>query len=108
MFGMVLYGKYILFVEGCCGYLGKQFISQFKFDVNSDFQYYGIGIKELWEIDLVLYKLGFVVYGLGWLLDNDIIGGFFLYYVDNNQVVVGLIVDLNYSNLYISFFDEFQ
>ena len=106
--GMALYGKYTLFAEGCRGHLGKQLISQFKLDANSDPQHYGIGIKELWEIDPALHKPGLVVHGSGWPLDNDTTGGFFLYHADNNQVVVGLIVDLNYSNPHISPFDEFQ
>lgn len=106
--GMELYVKYIFFVEGVCGYLGKQIIVKYKFDVGCDLQIYVIGIKELWEVKFEVYQFGLVVYIVGWLLVNDIYGGFFLYYLENNQVVVGYVVGLVYQNLYFLFFEEFQ
>lgn len=107
--GMELHAKYTLFAEGCRGHLGKQLIKHFKLDEGKDPQHYGIGIKELWDIDPSKHKKGLVVHGAGWpLSENGATGGFFLYHAENNQVVVGLITDLNYSNPYLSPFDEFQ
>ncbi|SKA07278.1 electron-transferring-flavoprotein dehydrogenase [Oceanospirillum multiglobuliferum] len=107
--GMELRAKYTLFSEGSRGHLGKQLISQFKLDEGKDAQHYGIGIKELWDIDPAKHQAGLVVHGSGWpLSENGASGGFFLYHAENNQVVVGLITDLNYSNPHLSPFDEFQ
>ncbi len=107
--GMELHAKYTLFTEGCRGHLGKQLISRFKLDQDADPQHYGIGIKELWDIDPAKHKPGLVVHGSGWpLSEAGASGGFFLYHTDYNQVVVGLITDLNYSNPWLSPFDEFQ
>jgi len=99
--GMELHAKYTVFAEGCRGHLGKQLISQFKLDEGKSPQHYGIGLKELWQ--------GVVVHGAGWpLSETSSTGGGFLYHLENNQVVVGLIIDLNYSNPHLSTFDEFQ
>ena len=106
--GMELHAKYTIFSEGCRGHLGKQLISKFNLDSEADAQHYGIGVKELWDIPAEQHKPGLVVHGSGWPLDKNTSGGFFLYHTDDCQVVVGLIVDLNYSNPYISPFDEFQ
>ncbi|WNW10812.1 electron transfer flavoprotein-ubiquinone oxidoreductase [Pseudomonas sp. DTU_2021_1001937_2_SI_NGA_ILE_001] len=106
--GMELRGKYTLFAEGCRGHLGKQLMKRFNLDSEADVQHYGIGIKELWEIDPAKHVPGLVVHTAGWPLDNDNMGGSFLYHLENNQVVVGLIIDLSYSNPYLSPFDEFQ
>ncbi len=107
--GIELHAKYTLFAEGCRGHLGKQLIKHFKLDEGKDPQHYGIGIKELWDIDPSKCKPGLVVHGAGWpLAENGATGGFFLYHTENNQVVVGLITDLNYANPYLSPFDEFQ
>ncbi|KQQ56227.1 electron transfer flavoprotein-ubiquinone oxidoreductase [Pseudomonas sp. Leaf127] len=106
--GMELRGKYTLFAEGCRGHIGKQLIKRFALDKDADVQHYGIGLKELWEIDPARHQPGLVVHTAGWPLDNDNAGGSFLYHLENNQVVVGLIVDLSYSNPYLSPFDEFQ
>ena len=107
--GIELHAKYTLFAEGCRGHLGKQLIKHFKLDEGKDPQHYGIGIKELWDIDPAKHQEGLVVHGAGWpLSDHGATGGFFLYHAENNQVVVGLITDLNYSNPYLSPFDEFQ
>ncbi|MBV1790701.1 NAD(P)/FAD-dependent oxidoreductase, partial [Marinobacterium sp. D7] len=106
--GMELHAKYTLFAEGCRGHLGKQLIEQFQLDTQADAQHYGIGIKELWDIDPAKHQPGLVVHGSGWPLAGDTSGGFFLYHLENNQAVVGLIVDLNYTNPWLSPFDEFQ
>ena len=109
--GMELRGKYTLFTEGCRGHLGKQLIERFKLDADADSQHYGIGLKEIWEIDPSKHKPGLVVHTAGWPLDvmsSENTGGSFLYHLENNQVVVGLIVDLSYSNTFLSPFDEFQ
>jgi len=106
--GMELHAKYTVFSEGCRGHLGKELISNFKLNTEADAQHYGIGIKELWDIPAEQHQPGLVVHGSGWPLDNGTSGGFFLYHTDNNQVVAGLIVDLNYANPHISPFDEFQ
>ncbi|WP_211209405.1 electron transfer flavoprotein-ubiquinone oxidoreductase [Thiofilum flexile] len=111
--GMELVAKYTLFAEGSRGHLGKRLYQQFKLDENADAQHYGLGIKELWDVDPAKHQAGKVVHGSGWPLENWALpggtgGGFFLYHTENNQVVVGLIVDLNYSNPYLSPYDEFQ
>ncbi|GGY41499.1 electron transfer flavoprotein-ubiquinone oxidoreductase [Bacterioplanes sanyensis] len=107
--GMELRGKYTIFAEGCRGHLGKRLISEFKLDEGKDPQHYGIGIKELWDIDPAKSKPGLVLHGTGWpLSESGSTGGFFLYHDENNQVVVGLITDLSYSNPHLSPFDEFQ
>lgn len=106
--GMELRAKYTIFAEGCRGHLGKQLYSKFQLDADSDAQHYGIGIKELWDIDPSKHEEGLVIHGSGWPLSDGTSGGFFLYHSENNQAVVGLIVDLNYSNPYVSPFDEFQ
>ena len=109
--GMELRGKYTLFAEGCRGHLGKQLINKFNLDSDADAQHYGIGIKEIWDIDPAKHEQGLVVHTAGWplsMVDSENTGGSFLYHLENNQVVVGLIVDLSYSNAYLSPFDEFQ
>ncbi|ESW37121.1 electron transfer flavoprotein-ubiquinone oxidoreductase [Pseudomonas aeruginosa] len=106
--GMELRAKYTLFAEGCRGHIGKQLINKYKLDTQADAQHYGIGIKELWEIDPAKHEQGLVVHTAGWPLNDDNPGGSFLYHLENNQVVVGLIVDLAYSNPHLSPFDEFQ
>ncbi len=106
--GMELHAKYTIFSEGCRGHLGKQLIEKYALDKDADPQHYGIGIKELWDIDPAKHKPGLVVHGSGWPLSDGASGGFFLYHAEDNQVVVGLIIDLNYSNPYLSPFDEFQ
>ena len=109
--GMELRGKYTLFAEGCRGHIGKQLIQRFNLDSDADAQHYGIGLKEIWEIDPAKHQPGLVVHTAGWPLDimsAENTGGSFLYHLENNQVVVGLIVDLSYSNTFLSPFDEFQ
>ncbi|WP_308418703.1 electron transfer flavoprotein-ubiquinone oxidoreductase [Leeia aquatica] len=106
--GMELRGKYTLFAEGCRGHLGKQLIQHYQLDDGRDAQSYSIGIKELWDIDPAKHKQGLVVHTAGWPLGSDTYGGSFLYHAENNQVVVGLVVGLGYSNPYLSPFEEFQ
>jgi electron-transferring-flavoprotein dehydrogenase len=106
--GMELHAKYTLFAEGCRGHIGKQLIKKFNLDSEADAQHYGIGIKEIWDIDPAKHEQGLVVHTAGWPLNDENTGGSFLYHLENNQVVVGLIVDLSYSNPYLSPFDEFQ
>ncbi|MBO9481754.1 electron transfer flavoprotein-ubiquinone oxidoreductase [Salinisphaera sp. G21_0] len=107
--GMELHAKYTLFSEGCRGHLGKQLISHFKLDEGRDPQHYGIGIKELWDITPEKHQQGLVVHTAGWpLAESGSTGGGFLYHLENNQVVLGLITDLSYSNPHLSPFEEFQ
>ena len=107
--GMELRAKYTVFAEGCRGHLGKQLISKFNLDEGKSPQHYGIGLKELWKIDKEKHQPGLVVHGAGWPLgESGATGGSFLYHLEDQQVVVGLIVDLNYSNTNLSPFDEFQ
>ncbi|MBJ7549897.1 electron transfer flavoprotein-ubiquinone oxidoreductase [Marinomonas ostreistagni] len=107
MEGMELHAQYTVFSEGCRGHLGKQLISKFNLDTAADPQHYALGIKELWQIDPAKHQPGLVLHGAGWPLE-EASGGFFLYHTDNHQVVVGLIVDLNYSNPWMSPYEEFQ
>ena len=109
--GMELRAKYTLFAEGCRGHIGKQLIKRYDLASDADAQHYGIGIKEIWDIDPSKHEEGLVVHTAGWPLDimgSENTGGSFLYHIENNQVVVGLIVDLSYSNPHLSPFDEFQ
>lgn len=106
--GIELRAKYTLFGEGCRGHIGKRLIREFKLDADADPQHYGIGLKELWDIDPEKHEPGLVVHGAGWPLGQGSSGGWFLYHADNNTVAVGLIVDLNYSNPYLNPFKEFQ
>ena len=107
--GMELHAKYTLFAEGCRGSLGKEVIAKYNLDKDSDPQHYGLGIKELWDIDPAKSSPGRVIHGLGWPLDESgSTGGAFLYHIEGNQVVVGVITDLNYTNPHVSPFEEFQ
>ncbi|MBZ9556570.1 MULTISPECIES: electron transfer flavoprotein-ubiquinone oxidoreductase [Modicisalibacter] len=106
--GMELRAKYTLFAEGARGHLGKQLIERFDLAAGKDPQHYGIGLKELWDVPAEVHEPGLVIHGSGWPLPGDTQGGFFLYHAENQQVVVGLIVDLAYTNPYLSPFDEFQ
>jgi len=106
--GMELHAKYTIFAEGSRGHLGKQVIARFNLDEDSDPQTYGIGIKELWEIDPKRHQPGFVLHTAGWPMNNDTYGGAFLYHLENNLVTLGFITGLNYSNPYLSPFEEFQ
>lgn len=107
--GMELHAKYTLFAEGCRGNLGKELISKFNLDEGKEPQHYGIGIKELWKVSDEQHQEGLVVHTAGWpLSESSSAGGGFLYHIEDNQVVVGLITDLSYSNPHVSPFHEFQ
>ena len=108
MRGMELLGKYTLIGEGVRGSLAKQLIHKYSLDKDSDLPKFGIGIKELWEIDPEKHSEGLVEHSFGWPLDTKTGGGSFLYHIENNQVVVGFVVYLNYKNPYLSPFEEFQ
>ncbi|WP_100657222.1 electron transfer flavoprotein-ubiquinone oxidoreductase [Alteromonas flava] len=105
--GMELRAKYTVFAEGCRGHLGKELIAKFDLDKNASPQHYAIGFKEIWDVPADNHQEGLVVHTAGWPL-NDATGGSYLYHAENNQILVGLIVDLNYSNPHLSPFDEFQ
>lgn len=107
--GMELHAKYTIFSEGCRGHLGKQLMEKFNLSDGADPQHYGIGVKELWEIDPAKHQPGLVVHTAGWPLgESGSHGGGFLYHFENNQVALGLITDLGYSNPHVSPFDEMQ
>lgn len=106
--GMELHAKYTLFAEGARGSLGKQIIAKYDLNKGKDPQTYGLGIKELWEIDPKLHQPGLVVHTAGWPLDTKTYGGSFLYHLENNQVAVGYVVGLSYENPYMSPYEEFQ
>ena len=109
MQGMELRAKYTLFSEGCRGHLGKQLIAKYALDAGKDPQHYGIGIKELWKIPAEQHQPGLVVHSAGWPLDESkSLGGGFLYHLEDNQVALGLITNLSYSNPHVSPYDEFQ
>ncbi|MBE2243231.1 MAG: electron transfer flavoprotein-ubiquinone oxidoreductase [Burkholderiaceae bacterium] len=106
--GMELHAKYTIFAEGSRGQLGKQLIAKYKLDANCDPQSYGIGIKELWEVDPAKHKAGLALHTAGWPLDPSTYGGSFLYHLPDNLVAVGFVVGLDYANPWLSPFEEFQ
>ena len=106
--GYELLGKYTIFAEGCRGNLGETLMEHFDLRKDADPQHYGIGLKEIWEIDSQKHEEGIVVHTLGWPLDNKTEGGGFLYHAANNQVFAGFIIALNYENPHLSPFHEFQ
>ncbi len=106
--GVELTGKYTLFAEGARGHLGKQVIARYRLDEGRDPQTWGIGVKELWEIDGAKHVRGLVLHSAGWPLDNATYGGGFMYHYDENLVSVGLVVGLGYRNPYLEPFQEFQ
>ena len=108
MAGMALHAKYTFFAEGCRGHLGKQLMERFNLRADAEPQTYGIGIKELWEVDPSVHRNGLVVHTAGWPLGTHTYGGSFLYHLENNQVAVGFVVGLDYQNPYLSPFEEFQ
>ena len=109
MQGMELRAKYTLFSEGCRGHLGKQLIAKYALDAGKEPQHYGIGIKELWKVPAEQHKPGLVVHSAGWPLnESKSLGGGFLYHLEDNQVAVGLVTNLSYTNPHVSPYDEFQ
>jgi electron-transferring-flavoprotein dehydrogenase len=106
--GMNLLGKYTLFAEGARGSLSKQLLAIYKLSEGRDYQKFGIGVKELWELPPDKHKRGLVVHTVGWPLSNDTGGGAFCYHWGENFCSIGFVVHLNYSNPYLSPFDEMQ
>jgi electron-transferring-flavoprotein dehydrogenase len=106
--GMELHAKYTIFAEGSRGHLGRQLIARYKLDADRDPQSYSIGIKEVWEIDPSRHTPGLALHSAGWPLDEMTYGGSFMYHLEGNQVAIGFVVGLDYSNPYLSPFEEFQ
>jgi electron-transferring-flavoprotein dehydrogenase len=106
--GMELHAKYTVFAEGSRGHLGKQLIARFKLDEGRDPQSYSIGIKEVWEIDPARHTPGLALHSAGWPLESKTYGGSWMYHMEGNQVSIGFVVGLDYSNPYLSPYEEFQ
>jgi electron-transferring-flavoprotein dehydrogenase len=106
--GMELHAKYTVFAEGARGHLGKQVIERFKLNQGKDTQTFAIGIKELWEVDPALAKPGLVVHTSGWPIADNSFGGGFLYHLEDNKVTLGFVLGLDYTNPYMSPFEEMQ
>ena len=106
--GMELHAKYTFFAEGCRGSLGKHLLAQFNLRADCEDQTYGIGIKELWEVEPQRHQQGLILHTAGWPMTNDTYGGSFLYHLENNQVAVGFVVGLDYTNPHLSPYEEFQ
>ena len=106
--GMELHAKVTVFAEGCRGHLGKELIKKFNLNEGKDPQQYGIGFKEIWEIDEKNHTEGLVMHTAGWPLDNSTYGGSFMYHAENKQIFLGYVIGLDYKNPHLSPFDEFQ
>ena len=106
--GIELHAKYTFFAEGCRGHLGKRLFEKFDLCDGAEAQTYGIGLKELWEIDSGKHRQGLILHSAGWPLESDTYGGSFLYHLEDNQVAVGFVVGLDYQNPYLSPYEEFQ
>ena len=106
--GMELRAKFTLFGEGVRGHLSKQLIEKFDLRANSSIQNYGLGFKELWELDPKRHEEGLILHSAGWPMDSQTWGGSFVYHLDNNQAYVGYVVSLDYKNPHLSPFEEFQ
>ena len=106
--GMELHAKYTLFAEGCRGHLGKALEARFQLRREADPQTYGIGLKELWEVPADHHQPGLVVHTAGWPMDSATYGGGFVYHLEDRLVAVGYVVGLNYTNPFLSPFEEFQ
>ena len=106
--GMELRGKYVLIAEGVRGSLAKELIGKYDLSAGHDPQKFGLGMKEIWEIDPAKSKPGTVIHTMGWPLGKNAGGGSFIYHLGNNQVLVGFVVHLNYANPYLYPYMEFQ
>lgn len=106
--GMELHARQTIFSEGCRGSLTQDLFQRFDLRKDTQPQTYGIGIKELWEVDPAQHQPGKVVHTIGWPVSNDTYGGSFMYHLENNQVVVGYVIGLDYKNPWLSPFEEFQ
>ena len=106
--GIELHARYTLIAEGTRGSITKSLEEKFQLRLNSNPQKYGLGFKEIWQIDPDQHKQGSVTHTLGWPLKNNTGGGGFIYHLENNQIAIGLVVHLDYANPWLSPFDEFQ
>ncbi len=106
--GMELHARYTFMAEGCRGSLGKEVIARFHLSDGAQAQTYGIGIKELWEVDPAIHQQGLILHSAGWPLGGGTYGGSFIYHMEDNQVAAGFVVGLDYQNPWLSPFDEFQ
>jgi len=106
--GMELHAKVTVFAEGCRGHLGKQLVKKYNLNENKDPQQYGIGFKEIWEVDEKQHQEGLVMHTAGWPMDNKTYGGSFVYHAEKKQIYIGYVIGLDYKNPYLSPFDEFQ
>jgi len=106
--GMELHGKHTFFAEGCRGHLGRRLQEHYRLREGADPQVYGIGLKELWEVQPGKHRPGLVMHTAGWPLDAATYGGSFVYHLEDNQVAVGFVVGLGYENPYLSPYEEFQ
>ncbi|HET7765232.1 MAG TPA: electron transfer flavoprotein-ubiquinone oxidoreductase [Burkholderiales bacterium] len=106
--GIELLGKYTFFAEGCRGHLGRRLMERFRLGANCDPQVFGLGLKELWEIEAGKHRPGLVIHSAGWPLDAGTYGGSFLYHMEERLVSVGFVLGLSYSNPYLSPYEEFQ
>jgi len=106
--GMELHGKYTFFAEGCRGHLGRRLEAQYRLREGADPQVYGIGLKELWEVQPGKHRPGLVMHTAGWPLDAATYGGSFIYHLEDRLVAVGFVVGLGYENPYLSPYEEFQ
>ncbi|MFQ5935744.1 MAG: electron transfer flavoprotein-ubiquinone oxidoreductase [Acidiferrobacterales bacterium] len=106
--GVELQARYTFFAEGCCGSLTKTLFDRFKLRDGVDPQTFGIGLKELWEVDPAKHQPGLVIHTIGWPLDSRTYGGSFVYHLEHNQVAVGFVIGLDYENPYLSPYDELQ
>ncbi len=104
----IIANDYVVFAEGCRGHLGKQLIKRFNLDEGKDPQHYGIGFKEIWEVDNKHYQEGLVVHTNGWPLPMDTPGGSYMYHAEKGQILLGIVIPLDYSNPHLSPYDEFQ
>ncbi len=106
--GIELHARQTVFAEGCRGSLTKTLFDRFDLRKEADPQTYGIGIKELWEVDPSRHQQGLVIHSIGWPLDRETYGGSFLYHLEDNQIAVGFVIGLDYRNPHLSPYDEFQ
>ncbi|MGH8660392.1 MAG: electron transfer flavoprotein-ubiquinone oxidoreductase [Burkholderiales bacterium] len=106
--GMALHARYTFFAEGCRGHLGRQLQDRYRLRAGADPQVYGIGLKELWEIQPGMHQQGLVIHTAGWPLAHDTYGGSFLYHLENHQISIGFVVGLAYTNPYLNPYEEFQ
>lgn len=107
--GIIVKGKQTIFAEGCRGSLSQRLMKKYKLDLNAvNKQQYGIGIKEVWEVDNKEFKAGLVAHSVNWPLTSDIYGGSFMYHVKPNKIHIGLVIGLDYQNPYLNPYEEFQ